>query len=292
LIEAYNIIIPIESGTQEVADLSCKKQKKTGAAYLTKYAVLDIGTNTTRLMSAAASGAKIISSQKHVSTTRLGDGLIKNGLLSEPAMQRTIDVVSVFLETARKSNPHRIFCFATSAVRCAKNGKDFADRLKRATGLTLDILSGEQEALVSFTGALGDKTGTVIDIGGGSTEVITGSGGEIRHIKSLDIGVVRMLDRFSEYDPANVESYYGYIDGVLKGFEGTPFLGRLTGVSGTVTTAAAIKEGVERYSPQAVEGRILTIIIMKSLLAIVRISNTPLSQIKQHKKKDVLLTKL
>ncbi|HOV70473.1 MAG TPA: hypothetical protein PLZ84_09135, partial [Clostridia bacterium] len=142
---------------------------------------------------------------------------------------------------------------------------DFADKLKAATGLALHVLSGEEEALASFTGALDDKTGTVIDIGGGSTEVISGSGGEIKHIKSVDIGVVRLLDRFSEYNPASVEIYYEYIDTVLAEFEGMAFLGGLTGVSGTVTTAAAIQAGLEKYSPQAVEGRILTIGYLEEL---------------------------
>ncbi|HOV69185.1 MAG TPA: Ppx/GppA family phosphatase, partial [Clostridia bacterium] len=84
---------------------------------MTEYAVLDIGTNTTRLMRASVSGGIIISSQKHVCTTRLGDGLINSGLLSEPAMQRTIQAIQAFLQTARTFCPREVFCFATSAVR-------------------------------------------------------------------------------------------------------------------------------------------------------------------------------
>jgi exopolyphosphatase/guanosine-5'-triphosphate,3'-diphosphate pyrophosphatase len=112
--------------------------------------------------------------------------------------------------------------------------------------------------MAGYAGAVGMGSGTLIDIGGGSTEVITGNAEGITFAKSLEVGVVRLLDRLGQYDKAKKDEYFAYINGVLQQLQGLEQTPNLIGVSGTATTAVAIKLGLETYSPEKVQGTVLT----------------------------------
>lgn len=136
-----------------------------------KYAVIDIGSNSVRLLLWADGSALY----KKKSTTRLGEGLSLTGSLSQAAMQRSAEAVCRFAEEGRAAGA-RVLAFATAAVRRASNGAEFVARVLDACGVRIDVLSGEREAEAGLAGALRGEDGAVIDIGGASTEVIVQRG--------------------------------------------------------------------------------------------------------------------
>ena len=149
------------------------------------WAAIDIGTNSTRLLVAAVEEGEFIPRERGLVTTRLGADLTRGGRLMEEAQGRTIEAVAGFLERCRALGVERIRMGATSAVREAANGEEFSRRLKAATGLELEVFSGEREAGLSFLGVTGQLPlaaagpTLVIDIGGGSTELIRGGKGNV-----------------------------------------------------------------------------------------------------------------
>ena len=193
-----------------------------------KFAVMDIGSNSVRLMMIA--NGKVL--YKTIKTTRLGEGLAFSSKLCESAMTRTIAALSEFVDKAKQEGAEKIVAFATAAVRSAENGREFAFRVENEIGLKLEIISGDEEAQIGILGALGKADGSIIDIGGASTELIVQKGGEITYRKSLDIGVVRIRDicdrskdRTSELSKTTVNEY-----GLAEVF------GKTYAIGGTATT--------------------------------------------------------
>ncbi len=154
-----------------------------------KYAVIDIGSNSVRLM-LWADGTLY----KKVCTTRLAEGLAASGSLSEAAMERTARAVADFCTEGRREGA-QVLAFATAAVRSSSNGGTFCARVKALTGVDVDVIGGEEEARLGMFGALGDqKDGIVIDIGGASTEVCCREFGVVQYQKSLPVGAVSILE--------------------------------------------------------------------------------------------------
>lgn len=222
------------------------------------YGAIDIGTNTVRLLVASKDGTP--AAEKFVITTRLGGGLADTGLLNDAAMQRTLDTVSEFIDiTIRKFNcilP--VFCYATSAVRQAANGRQFINRLNEIKEIKCEILSEEQEAICAFIGA-GAGTDPVMDIGGGSTELITKKGKKIVN-KSVTLGCVTAFEKFIDSDPPSIqnlskldaycsEKAKQLVSSVLK-----QKIRRLVCVGGTATQMAMLKLGLPEYSSEKVNG--------------------------------------
>ena len=118
------------------------------------------------------------------------------GLLSQDAMARTCRAIEEFKAYALREGAQSVHCFATAAVRSARNGGDFTSLVREKTGVTVDVISGEEEAAIGLSGALGNADGGIIDIGGGSAELTLRAGGRVTYSKSLDVGAVRLYDLF------------------------------------------------------------------------------------------------
>lgn len=237
------------------------------------WAAIDIGTNSTRLLVAEVEEGEFFPRERGLVTTRLGEGLTRGGNLGEEAQLRTIKAVADFWGRCRALGVERIRVGATSAVREAANGKEFSRRLKAATGLELEVFSGEGEARLCFLGVTGQlplaASGPtlVIDIGGGSTELIRGEGRRIEAVTSLPLGAVRLTESYLPAWKAPVtflqlQCLREKVEEVLAGIEkcsftasGEPVL--VVGAGGTVTTLAAIYLGLEKYVPELVHGTIL-----------------------------------
>ena len=156
---------------------------------LSSVAVIDVGSNSVRY--ASVENGKILSVKSN--TCQLALGKI-DGYLNVLSMNRTCDVIKEFTQEARERG-QKILAFATAAVRNSINGGDFCQMVQSRTGVILDVLSEEREALVALSGALGDKDGLVVDIGGASSEIIVRYDGRISYIYSLDYGAVNLRDK-------------------------------------------------------------------------------------------------
>ena len=171
---------------------------------MAKYAVVDIGTNSARLMIAQAEDGKIKSLYKTLRTIRVGEGMTEHRSITQGAMQRTLDTLREYLDMSRDCAA--FYCFATSAVRDAVNRNEYVDFISENCGVEIDIISGESEATLGFAGSVGGFGG-MFDIGGGSTEVTVGTLNDFSFSRSFNIGTVRMLQMFPTSDIADPEAF-------------------------------------------------------------------------------------
>jgi len=220
-----------------------------------KIAAVDVGTNSTRLLVAQFSReGKVSSVITDSKITRLGQGM-QSGRLMQAAMERTVAVIIEFVQQAQQTGAQEIIIAATCAVRDAENRECFTDMVRSATDLELEILSGPMEARLSYQGVtnvLGDVgDALVIDIGGGSTEFIWRSAGETRFV-STNVGAVRMTEAGLGYEQIK----NAISDTLLLIQMDRP--GEVIGVGGTVTTLAAMAQGMYRYEPEKIHGFRLT----------------------------------
>lgn len=204
-------------------------------------AIIDIGSNSVRL--AVFDGDKIELRGKI--NTRLGEGLAKTGEICEEAEKRTLSAIQTLIVKAVLFGVQRqnIFVFATATVRRAKNGAAFCAKTFEATGINVDVVSEDTEAVLAITGALGDSDGAVLDIGGGSAELIVREHGEITYKKSLPLGAVVLYDMFG-YDR---ESLNKYIENAVKEYGNVPKIEKLVVVGGTATTCAFVITRARSY---------------------------------------------
>ena len=219
------------------------------------YAVIDIGTNSARLMIAQVSGRKIGSSYKTLSTIRVGEGMTQERRISQAAMLRARAALLGFKRIAQERGADSLLCFATSAVRDAQNSDEFVRYIRLECGIDIDILSGQNEASLGFAGAV-EKRGGMFDIGGGSTEVMTGSLQNVQFQESFRLGTVRCLQMFPDADNADEAAFLGAhqlaADTFAKLHESIGFT--YVGIGGTATALAAIDLGLYEYDPDKVQG--------------------------------------
>lgn len=232
-----------------------------------RFAAIDIGTNTILLLvtELEAKGVfRVLDDQAEIA--RLGEGVDRTHRISPGGEQRGIRVLRGYLARCRELGVDEIVAVGTSALRDARNSGDFKARLKRELDLELRVLSGEEEAGYSYLAvqrglALGEREVLVVDVGGGSTELIWGAGGALRRSVSLDIGSVRLTERFLLADPAREEEcakLIGAVDHELDRLrarwrvEGG--LDTMVGIAGTFTTLVAIEKGLRQYSHSEVHG--------------------------------------
>ena len=156
-----------------------------------RLACIGIGSNAIRLLEAEWNGEGLCAVRRERRGTRLFAGLV-DGKLTDYSIQSSVDAVAELAMLARKDGAQEIFVFATSAVRDASNGDLFTDAAQKASGTHIDIITGEQEAVLSYIGASSGGRCGVIDIGGGSTEFTIGEGHEVLGAVSLQMGAVRM----------------------------------------------------------------------------------------------------
>ena len=239
-----------------------------------RFAALDLGTNNCRLLVAEprSSGFEVVDSFSRI--TRLGEGLISSDSLSEGAMSRTLAALKICRQVMARNDVIMARCVTTEACRRASNGAEFIERVRRVTGISLEILDSEEEARLALLGCLpliDDKAEQLlmIDIGGGSTEVMwldrrhPFSGRGIGMSISLPIGVVTLSESYSERTKKAVYAdMVGDVEHLLakKRRSGAvpPRLNgarvQMLGTSGTVTTLAALHLGLERYDRRKVDG--------------------------------------
>jgi len=246
---------------------------------MTRVAVVDIGTNSTRLLVADVSPAGQVSELVRRSTvTRLGEGVDASGSLSAGAIERVCSTLEEYRGEIDSHDCVANLAVLTSAVRDAANGPEFAERIRREFSLDARVLAGEEEAQLTFLGAMHDRSSSseptvVIDIGGGSTEFIVGHDSVAGFHVSLPAGVVRMSERHISSDPPAPAQLQELARDVRRVFlEGLPPEQRAPvthgiAVAGTATSAASIAQELDPYDPARVQGYSLELATVELLLA-------------------------
>lgn len=253
--------------------------------YRQAYAAIDLGTNNCRLLIAKPSDENFVVIDAFSRVVRLGEGLAQTGSLSQKAMDRAVGALKICSDKLRKRNVHLARSVATEACRRADNGEEFIERVRKETGIVLDIISAEEEARLAVLGChilLEDGIGpaVIFDIGGGSTElVLIENGAPVPHIidwQSVPWGVVSLTETVGEEaaDEAGRRARYAEMKRLVsESFAGfakridpmrTPDL-RLLGTSGTVTTLASLHLDLPQYDRRAVDGLIVPASSMREI---------------------------
>ena len=233
-------------------------------------AAIDCGTNSTRLLVADGRGQAI---ERLMRITRLGEGVDATGSLSEAAIDRCLAVLHEYRQVMDGLGVERARLVATSAARDAANGSDFLAAAAAATGVVPELLSGQQEGALSMAGAVAELNPSsapflVLDIGGGSTELVAGNGPDDPDLAavSLQVGCVRITERYLAHDPphhADLEAAADMVGDALDRaiVEHPRFLDKpsLVGLAGTVTTLSSLDQGLTTYDRQRVHHSRLTL---------------------------------
>jgi exopolyphosphatase/guanosine-5'-triphosphate,3'-diphosphate pyrophosphatase len=218
-----------------------------------RVAAIDLGTNSTRLLVADVEDGEVRELVRRTTITRLGEGVDERRRLLPLPIARVRNCLSEYRREAEALGAERMLLIATSAVRDAENGEAFLGEIEWSYGFATRLLSGDEEAQLLLRGLGGvDARTLVLDVGGGSTELVTT---EAR--ASLDIGSVRMTERFLRQDPPareELDACAEYVRAQLPGRD----VERAIGVAGTITTLAALDLGLEEYDAERVHGHHLS----------------------------------
>ena len=215
-----------------------------------KFAVIDIGSNSVRLMFVADGNVLY----KRLCTTRLGEGLATSSTLKADAISRTARAVADFYFQAQDAGAEKVYAYATAAVRSAENGLAFTSTVQDLCGINVEIINGETEALLGAIGALGQKDGAMVDVGGASTEIVVQNDGKLVYKKSVDVGVVRLKDLCGE----DKENLFAVAKEKSALFGQVPAIPVCHAVGGTATTLGAIYLGLSFYQPDKITGAEIT----------------------------------
>ncbi|MFI2783317.1 Ppx/GppA phosphatase family protein [Streptomyces sp. ALB3] len=239
---------------------------------MTRVAAIDCGTNSIRLLVADVdpAGGQFTELDRRMRIVRLGQGVDRTGRLAPEALERTFDACREYADVIKELGAERIRFVATSASRDAENSDTFVRGVLDILGVEPEVVTGDQEAQLSFDGATKELVGSdhlekpylVVDIGGGSTEFVVGDDG-VRAARSVDIGCVRMTERHLVVDgvvvdpptPDRVAAIRSDVDAALDLAEETVPLSSaatLVGLAGTVTTVAAMALGLQEYDSEAI----------------------------------------
>jgi len=235
-------------------------------------AAIDVGTNSTRLLVAEADGrGGLISHERHNHITRLGQGVDRAGALVPAAIERTVSVLQAYRKVmdGLGVRPGDVRMTATSAARDAVNREDFFSAAELAIGRRPELLTGDDEARLSFRGAtsgLDPARGPflVFDLGGGSTEFAIGTT-DVEAALSIDVGCVRLTEKYLEHDPPQPEELVSaislteaWLDDVAREVPGSRTASTVIGLAGTVTTIAAVELGMGTYDRDLIHHFVLT----------------------------------
>jgi exopolyphosphatase/guanosine-5'-triphosphate,3'-diphosphate pyrophosphatase len=244
---------------------------------VTRLAVIDLGTNTIRLLVVEVSRGEWRALHEEQRITRLGEGQAAAGILQPAAMRRTAEVVAAFACRAEELDSLDVRIVATSAVREALNGADFLAEVRRASGRPVRVISGEEEARLTLLGVREGLPGlggdfVLFDIGGGSTEFALARAGRVAAAVSVRLGVVELAERFMDEGSVGAEvneAMVAEIGARLAAGLDEPILRHgvptLVGSAGTVTTLAALDLGLEVYDASRVHGHRLTRVAVQRL---------------------------
>lgn len=242
-----------------------------GKANTKRFAAIDIGTNTILLLIAELeeNGVfQVLEDQAEI--TRLGEAVDYTRWIGSDGKERSLEVLRAYLERCRDLGVDEIVAVGTSALRDARNAEDFKAHFKRELGLDLRILSGEEEASYSYLAVqrgldLVGKEVLVVDVGGGSTELIWAKEGGLHRLASLDMGSVRLTERFLPSDPVREEEVAqltmtidSKLEPLLVDWGKEARLSVMVGIAGTFTTLAAVEKRLSHYSHHEVHGSCLS----------------------------------
>ncbi|MBL8778173.1 MAG: Ppx/GppA family phosphatase [Acidimicrobiales bacterium] len=227
---------------------------------------IDCGTNSTRLLVADDEGRPV---ERLMEITRLGKGVDATGALDPAAIERTLDTLRRYRVAMDRHGVERVRITATSAARDATNRDVFFDAAETIVGTRPELLAGHEEGELSFRGATADLDPAdgpflVADIGGGSTEFVVGTT-SVEGVLSLDMGCVRLTEKFLHHDPpraAELSAALSVVDAHLDDLEReipqVRDVRRFVGLAGTVTTVAAVEQGLPAYDPEKIHHFVLT----------------------------------
>ena len=243
-------------------------------------AAIDCGTNSIRLLVADAvtdeRGHTVLRDVvREMRIVRLGQGVDATGWLAEAALERTFAAVDEYAALIAEHGADRVRFVATSATRDAGNRDVFVSGIRARLGVTPEVVSGDEEAALSFRGALNAAADLdpadrvlVVDLGGGSTECVLGTPREVIAARSVDVGCVRMTERHLGSNPPTAEQQERVLRDVDQAMDvvvrSVPLAEttRLVGVAGTVTTVAAMAMGLTAYDPERINGSVLDVEIV------------------------------
>jgi exopolyphosphatase/guanosine-5'-triphosphate,3'-diphosphate pyrophosphatase len=249
-------------------------------------AVVDLGTNSTRLLVAEVEDGQVREIERRTNVTRLGRGVGLTGQLSQEGMADVAETVGEYLEAADAHDPELRVAFATSAVRDASNGDAFVAELRERFGLSARVLDGVEEATLTYRGAATGRDHVrglqaVIDIGGGSTEVVIGEDDDIGFHCSIQAGVVRQTERHLTSDPPDateLEALADDVRGLLRvALDAAPgAVERAIAVAGTPKALASIDLELDPYDRERVTGHRLEFERIQRMLS--ELASLPLTE--------------
>jgi exopolyphosphatase / guanosine-5'-triphosphate,3'-diphosphate pyrophosphatase len=235
---------------------------------MARVAAIDLGTNSTRLLVADVDDGRIHELERDVRVTRLGEGVDERRRLLPLPVARVRNVLTDYRRLLEGLGAERALAVATSAVRDAENGEAFLGEIEWSYGFATRLLTGHDEALLTFRGVTADRTldpGTVIlDVGGGSTELALGGPEGVRWHDSLELGSVRLTERHLRTDPPageELEACAALVRALLEERipeELRPNVRAVVGVAGTITSLAALDLGLDHYDRERVHGHALS----------------------------------
>lgn len=251
-----------------------------------RVAIIDIGTNSTRLLVGDVAQGRVTEVERRSRVTRLGRGVDLAGQLSTEAIEAVCETIAGYRAICEEAGAQRVDAIATSAVRDASNGDAFIAELRERFDLSARVLDGDEEARLTYAGATMDgppaEPTLVIDIGGGSTELAVGRGDEIAFHTSLQAGVVRHTERYISTDPpttADLEVLAADVRGLIAAaVNGRPGARAAAGiaVAGTPTSLAAVELELEPYDATRVHGHVLELCSIQRMLS--RLASAPLAE--------------
>ena len=223
----------------------------------TRVAAIDLGTNSTRLLIADVEDGRLDEIVRRLTITRLGEGVDARRRLLPVPITRVRNCLTDYRRELEELGATRTLAIATSAVRDAENGEAFLGEIEWSFGFATRLLEGDEEAAMMLRGVTAGRAPLddtlVVDIGGGSTELVLATGGRPTFSTSLDVGCVRVTERFLRSDPPSgpeLAAAGGYVRSLLPALETTSAIG----VAGTVTTLATLDLGLAEYDPEPVHG--------------------------------------
>jgi exopolyphosphatase/guanosine-5'-triphosphate,3'-diphosphate pyrophosphatase len=251
---------------------------KSDPTSLKRVASIDIGTNTILLLIAKVEEGKVNSLFEIETVARLGEGVQKNGILLKEAMDRSLQTLAQYLKWCQELEVQKVFAAGTSALREAKNSEDFLNLVKEKLDLPIEVISGEEEAQLSFLAVAKDlgelkEPILVVDVGGGSTEFILGKGDQISQWISLPLGSVRFTEEFLRSDPVQEEEWKKMerkIQGYLVNIPHSQEPISMVAVGGTATTLASVEQGLEDFIAEKIHHFVLGKEALKNQLLLYR----------------------
>jgi exopolyphosphatase / guanosine-5'-triphosphate,3'-diphosphate pyrophosphatase len=226
-----------------------------------RVAAVDLGTNSTRLLVADVEGDRLEEVARELTITRLGEGVDERRRLLPVPIARVRNCLTGYRRQLEEGGAEKTLAIATSAVRDAENGEAFLGEIEWSYGFTTRLLSGEEEAAMTYRGVTAGRPpledALIVDIGGGSTELVLGSNGSLGASASLDVGCVRLTERFLRSDPPakpELAATGAFVRSLLPALEARHAIG----VAGTVTTLATLDLGLESYDPKRTHGHVVS----------------------------------